>query len=71
VQRAKGYFGGRGVHWAAINGHAETVETLARRGADLSICDDHFASPPASWAAENGHTTLVTRIGELGGRAPC
>jgi RNA polymerase sigma-70 factor (ECF subfamily) len=67
---AKGYFGGRGVHWAAINGHVETVEMLARRGADLSVADDHFASNPAGWATEGGHPTLAARIVELGGATP-
>lgn len=39
---AKGVFGGAGLHGAALNRHAETVEFLASRGAGLAIRDVRF-----------------------------
>ena len=41
---AKGVFGGTGLHWAAINGHKDTVEFLVAHGADLTIRDTKFGS---------------------------
>ncbi len=52
---AKGVFGGTGLHWAAINGHKETVEFLVAHGADFTIRDAKFDSTPDGWAAEGRH----------------
>jgi len=52
---AKGVFGGTGLHWAAINGHKETVEFLLAHGADRTIRDAKFHSTPEGWAAEGRH----------------
>lgn len=55
----RGFFGGTGLHWAAINGHRETVELLIARGADLTIRDEQFGSTPESWAAEGEHAEIA------------
>jgi len=49
---AKGVFGGTALHWAAINGHKDTVAFLLAHGADLTIRDAKFDSTPEGWAAE-------------------
>jgi ankyrin repeat protein len=48
----RGFFGGTGLHWAAINGHRETVEFLLSRGADMTLKDEQFQSTPREWALE-------------------
>lgn len=55
---AKGVFGGTGLHWAAINGHKDTVEFLVAHGADLTIRDAKFDSTPEGWAAEGRHDEI-------------
>ena len=55
---AKGFFGGTALHWAAINGHKETVAFLLSRGADVTIRDSKFDSTPEGWAAEGGHDEI-------------
>ncbi|MGB9458652.1 MAG: ankyrin repeat domain-containing protein [Bryobacteraceae bacterium] len=55
---AKGVFGGTGLHWAAINGHKDTVEFLVAHGADLTIRDTKFDSTPEGWAAEGQHDEI-------------
>jgi hypothetical protein len=55
---AKGVFGGTGLHWAAINGHKDTVEFLVVHGADLTIRDTKFDSSPEGWAVEGQHDEI-------------
>ncbi|MGO9009355.1 MAG: ankyrin repeat domain-containing protein [Bryobacteraceae bacterium] len=55
---AKGVFGGTGLHWAAINGHTDTVAFLVAHGADLTIRDAKFDSTPEGWAAEGQHDEI-------------
>ena len=55
---AKGVFGGTGLHWAAINGHKDTVAFLVAQGADLTIRDAKFRSTPEGWAAEGRHDEI-------------
>lgn len=55
---AKGVFGGTGLHWAAINGHKDTVEFLMAHGADITIRDAKFNSTPEGWAAEGQHDEI-------------
>jgi ankyrin repeat protein len=55
---AKGVFGGTGLHWAAINGHRDTVAFLLAHGADLTIKDAKFAATPEGWAAEGKHEEI-------------
>ncbi len=55
---AKGVFGGTGLHWAAINGHRNTVEFLMAHGADLTIRDAKFDSTPEGWAIEGHHDEI-------------
>ena len=48
----RGFFGGTGLHWAAINGHRETVEFLLASGADMTLKDEQIQSTPREWALE-------------------
>jgi ankyrin repeat protein len=50
-----GYFEAPGLHWAAINGHADTVSFLLERGADPAIRDAEFDADALGWAREGGH----------------
>lgn len=59
---AKGYFGGTGLHWAAINGHRDAVQWLLDHGADAEIEDHGFKSKPEGWAVEGGHDELAQMI---------
>jgi ankyrin repeat protein len=54
----KGVFGGTALHWAAINGHKDTVAFLVAHGADLTIRDVKFDSTPEGWAAEGQHDEI-------------
>ncbi len=55
---AKGVFGGTALHWAAINGHKDTIAFLVAHGVDLTIRDTKFASTPEGWAAEGQHDEI-------------
>ncbi len=46
----RGFFGGTGLHWAAINGHEEPVAFLVEHDADINLRDEQFGSTPAGWA---------------------
>jgi ankyrin repeat protein len=59
---AKGVFGGTGLHWAAINGHKDTVEFLMAQDADLTIKDARFASTPEGWATEGQHEEICEML---------
>lgn len=56
---AKGYFGGTGLHWAAINGHRDVVEFLLEHDANTTLEDHGFKSDPKGWAIEGGHDEIV------------
>lgn len=56
---AKGYFGGTGLHWAAINGHRDVVEFLLEHGANTELEDHGFKADPKGWAIEGGHDEIV------------
>lgn len=57
---AKGYFGGTGLHWAAINGHRDVVEFLLEHDADTTLEDHGFKADPKGWAMEGGHDEIVS-----------
>lgn len=59
---ARGFFGGTGLHWAAIHGYADTVELLLRHGADRAIRDARFDGTAENWASEGGHQDIVERL---------
>jgi len=54
----RGFFGGTGLHWAAINGHKAMVEFLIERGADLSLRDQQHNSTALGWALEGKQTEI-------------
>jgi ankyrin repeat protein len=59
---ARGFFGGTGLHWAAINGHADTVRFLLGEGADPAMRDAQFDSDALGWAREGGHEPVVALL---------
>jgi ankyrin repeat protein len=57
------------LHWAARNGHADTVTLLLDRGADLTA-KDKLGHTPLHRAAHNGRTDIAANL--LGrGADPC
>jgi hypothetical protein len=42
--------GQTGLHWAAWQGHAETVDALLRRGAPVDAKDESYGGTPLGWA---------------------
>ena len=62
---AKGVFGGTGLHWAAINGHKDTVAFLLVHGGDRSIRDAKFDSTPEGWAKEGNHDEIRELLGRF------
>jgi ankyrin repeat protein len=59
---AKGYFGGTGLHWAAIHGHRDVVAFLLEHGADANLEDHGFHASPTGWALEGGHDDVASLI---------
>lgn len=55
---AKGFFGGTGLHWAAMNGYDAVVKFLVTRGADVNLRDDQFEATTAGWANEGNQTAI-------------
>ncbi|KAF5363277.1 hypothetical protein D9756_000056 [Leucocoprinus leucothites] len=53
------------LHYAAENGHSETVRCLAELGADLST-EDADGRTALHFSAENGHSETVRCLAELG-----
>jgi ankyrin repeat protein len=59
---ARGYFNAPALHWAAINGHAETVRFLLDRGADPALRDAEFDADVLGWAREGGHEPVIALL---------
>ena len=59
---SRGFFGGTGLHWAALNGHAGTVRFLLDHGADPALRDAEFDSDALGWAREGGHERVVALL---------
>ncbi len=55
----RGFFGGTGLHWAAIRGHKEMVEFLIEHGADLNLRDQKFNTKPLNWALEGNQQEIA------------
>src|SRR5262249_35405912 len=51
-------YAGTGLHYAAYNGHGDTVEFLVAHGADPNIKDEKVAATPAGWADAGHHTEI-------------
>lgn len=47
------------LHEAALHGYIEMAKLLIEHGADTTIRDPHFYSPPISWAEYNGKSEMV------------
>ncbi|HEX6026328.1 MAG TPA: ankyrin repeat domain-containing protein [Solirubrobacter sp.] len=56
---ARGYFNAPAIHWAAINGHADTVAFLLEAGADPDLKDDEFDADALGWAREGNSPSVV------------
>jgi ankyrin repeat protein len=59
---ARGFFAATGLHWAAINGHEDTVRFLLAAGADPALRDEEFDSDALGWAREGGHGPAVAAL---------
>ena len=57
--------GGTGLHWAAYQGHFDTVKYLVKNGADINAEDDAYFLTPAGWAGRNGHYEITDYLLEL------
>src|ERR1700757_4907895 len=55
----RGFFGGTGLHWAAIRGHKTMVEFLITHGADIHLRDQKFNATPLDWALEGKQQEIV------------
>jgi ankyrin repeat protein len=53
------------LHLAAQSGKGEAVDTLLELGADPTIRDDIYDSPPSGWAEFEGHKELAARLARL------
>jgi ankyrin repeat protein len=58
----RGFFGGTALHWAAGNGHHDTVAFLLASGARTDLKDDQFHGTPASWAVEFSHPAIAALL---------
>ena len=54
------------LHWAAIEGHEETVRVLVELGANIEARDTTTGSTPLHLAAIEGHEETVRALVELG-----
>ena len=59
---ASGFFAASALHWAAHNGHADTVALLVSRGANLTLEDEQFHATADDWAEEGGHPEIAERL---------
>ena len=55
------------LHLAAQSGKLEAVQALLAAGADPSIQDDLYDSPPAGWAEHGGHGSIAAHLRAHGG----
>jgi len=53
------------LHWAALQGHKDTTESLIHHGADIEA-EDKLAKTPLSLATEAGHYDIVDLLREHG-----
>lgn len=58
----RGFFGGTALHWAAGNGHLETVQLLLSRGARKDIRCEKFQATPQHWALEFEHNDIAALL---------
>lgn len=62
----RGFFGGTGLHWAAINGHKKMVEFLIAHGADLGLRDEQFNATALGWALRGNRTEIADLLRRSG-----
>ena len=58
----RGFWGGTPLHWAAINGHLETISFLLAEGAHQDLVDEHFQHTPRQWAEEADQKAVLTLL---------
>ncbi|MEK7264242.1 MAG: DinB family protein [Bacteroidota bacterium] len=58
----KGFYGGTGLHWAALNGHCSMVQFLLTHNANTQIKDDEYELTAYEWAKEGAHQDCITLL---------
>lgn len=56
------------LHWAAFNGNLEVIRVLLHQGADATIKDAIYHSPPSGWADYNKQWDALKLMEELGAK---
>lgn len=55
-------YGGTALAFASDKGHAEVVDLLLERGANVNVSDRFYQETPLGWAARHGHAGIVRSL---------